>query len=99
MYTVVTFTSYIPPKCAKTREPKDEHCVLWSTYIRDNIHGPISLDKLKKHTALPYIIWRLIWDLKNKEKRDPSDKILPDGHPRIKNQISEQEGKRERRKY
>ena len=28
MYTVVMFTYYILPKCAKTREPKDEHCVL-----------------------------------------------------------------------
>ena len=25
--------SFIPPKCAKTREPKDEHCVLRCTYI------------------------------------------------------------------
>ena len=49
------FTYYIPPKCAKTREPKDEHCVSQCTYIRDNIHDPIPLDKRKNHTALPYI--------------------------------------------
>ena len=30
--------------CVKTREPKDEHCVSWCTYI----HDPIPLDKLKK---------------------------------------------------
>ena len=46
---------YIPPKCVKTREPEDKHCVLWCTYISDNIHDPISLDKPKNHTALPYI--------------------------------------------
>ena len=59
LYTVVMFTSYILPKCVKTREPADKHCVLWCSYIRDNICDPISLDKLKKHTALPYITWGL----------------------------------------
>ena len=49
------FTYYIPPKCAKTREPEDECCVSWCSYTRDNIHDPIPLDKLKNHTALPYI--------------------------------------------
>ena len=33
LYTVVASPSYILPKCAKTREPKDECCVLWCTYI------------------------------------------------------------------
>ena len=28
--------SLIPPKCAKTREPKDEHCVSWCTNIHIN---------------------------------------------------------------
>ena len=55
LYTVVTFTYYILPKCVKTREPKDEHCVSQCTYTSDNIHDPIPLDKLKNHTALPYI--------------------------------------------
>ena len=49
------FTYYIPPKCAKTREHKDECCVLQCTYVKDNIHEPIPLEKLKNHTALPYI--------------------------------------------
>ena len=53
MYTVVT-SLYIPPKCAKTREPEDEHCVLQYTCISYNIHNPISLNN-KSHTALPYI--------------------------------------------
>ena len=68
LYTVVMFTYYIPPKCAKTREPKDEHCVSWCTYTSDNIHYPITLDKLKNHTALAYITWGLIQDSKNKRK-------------------------------
>ena len=69
--TVVMFTYYILPKCMKTREPKGKHCVLQCTYVRhvrDNIHDPIPLDKLKNHTALPYITWGLIWDSKNKRK-------------------------------
>ena len=32
LYTVVMSFSYILPKCAKTREPEDEHCVLQCTY-------------------------------------------------------------------
>ena len=38
-----------------TRELKDEHCVLQCTYTCKNICDPIPLDKLKNHTALPYI--------------------------------------------
>ena len=34
----------------------------------------------------------------NKKKGDPSYKILPDGHPRIENQISEMEGKMRKKK-
>ena len=68
LYTVVTFAYYILRKCAKTREPKDEHCVLWCTYTSNNIHDPIPLDNLKNHTTLPYITWGLIWDSKNKRK-------------------------------
>ena len=63
MYTVVTFTYYIPPKCVKTREPKDKHCVLWCIYIRENICDPIPLDNLKKHTALPYVTLGLYHNL------------------------------------
>ena len=66
LYTVVTSHSYIPPKCVKTRESKDKHCVLWCTYISYNICDPIPLDNLKNHTALLYITWRLIQDPKNK---------------------------------
>ena len=43
LYTVVASPSYIPPKCGKTREPEDEHCALWCTYISYNIHVPIPL--------------------------------------------------------
>ena len=71
MYTVVASLSYIPPKCAKTREPEDEHCVLQCTYISDNICNPIPLDSLKNHIALPYITWGLIQDVQNKEKEIP----------------------------
>ena len=78
----------------KTREPGDEQCVSWCTYTKDNIHDPIPLDNPKNHTALLYITWGLVWDLKNKERRrDPSYKILLDRHPRLEIQISEQEGK------
>ena len=59
LYTVVTFTYYIPPKCVKTREPKDEHCVSWCTHTSNNICDPIPLEKLKNHTALSYITWGL----------------------------------------
>ena len=48
-YTVVMSHSYIPPKCAKPKEPKDEHCVLHCTYISYNIHDLIPLDNLKNH--------------------------------------------------
>ena len=60
LYTVVMSASYILPKCVKTREPKDEHCVLWCTHISYNTCDPIPLDNLKNHTALPYIT-RTIW--------------------------------------
>ena len=62
------------------------------------MHDPISLDNIKNHTALPYITWGLIQDLKTKEKRDPSYKMLLDRHLRIRNQISKQEGKRRKKK-
>ena len=42
-------------------------------------------------------MWGLVWDLRN-EKRDPSYKIVPDGHLRIENEISEQEGKKRKKK-
>ena len=57
---------------------------------------------LQKEKGIPNIEichWTVIQDLKNKEKRDPNHKILPDRHPRIENRMSEQEEKRERRKY
>ena len=61
----------IPPKCVKTREPEVKHCVSWCTYISYNKCDPIPLDNLKKHTdtALPYITWGLIWDIKNETER------------------------------
>ena len=31
LYTFVTLSFYILPKCAKTRESEDEHCVLQYT--------------------------------------------------------------------
>ena len=55
LYTVVASHSYILPKCVKTREPKDEHCVSQCIYISYNICDPIPLDNLKNHTALLYI--------------------------------------------
>ena len=48
LYTVVASPSYIPPKCAKTREPKDEHCISWCTHISYNVCDPIPLDNLNK---------------------------------------------------
>ena len=61
LYTLVVSHSYILPKCAKTREPEDEHCALQCTYISYNICNPIPLDNLREsHTALPYITWGLI---------------------------------------
>ena len=68
MYTVVASLSYILPKCAKTREPKDEHCVLWCIHKSYYIHDPIPLDNPKNHTALSYITWGLIWDLTIKKE-------------------------------
>ena len=59
LYTVVVSPSYIPPKCAKTREHEDKHCVSWCTRISYNICNPIPLDNLKNHTALPYITVRI----------------------------------------
>ena len=44
--------NYILPKCAKTREPEDEHFVLQCTSI---YMAPTPLDNPKNHTALPYI--------------------------------------------
>ena len=64
-------------KCVKTREPKDEHCVLWCTYIRDNIHDCIPLDKLKNHTALPYITLDI--------KPIYSNPYRPQGNSRLEN--------------
>ena len=55
LYTVVMSPFYILPKCAKTREPKDKHCVLWCNHISYNICNPIPLDNLKNHIALPNI--------------------------------------------
>ena len=54
-YTVVISTYHILLKYAKTREPEDKCCVLQCTYTSNNICDPIPLDKLKNHTALPYI--------------------------------------------
>ena len=54
--------SYIPPKCAKTREPKDECCVSQCTYISNNIYDPIPLDNPKNHIALPYITLLVVYE-------------------------------------
>ena len=81
--------SYILPKCVKTREPKDEHCVLQCTYTKDNICDPIPLDNPKNHTALPYITWGLIWDLKNKKDRSQLSNLLPDSHLGFQNKRKE----------
>ena len=61
LYTVVMFTYYILPKCVKTREPEDKHCVSWCIYTSNNICDPIPLDKLKNCTALPYITLYMVW--------------------------------------
>ena len=53
LYTVVASPFYILPKCSMTREPEDEHYVLWCIHISYNICDPIPLDNLKNHTALP----------------------------------------------
>ena len=61
LYTVFTFNYHIPPKCVKTREPKDKLFVSWCTYTSNNIDDPIPLDKLKYlhsiaiHNNIPYI--------------------------------------------
>ena len=47
LYTVVAFTYYILPKCAKTREAKDKCCVSWCTLTSDSICDPITLDNLR----------------------------------------------------
>ena len=52
--------SYIPPKCVKTREPQDKHCVSQCTYMSYYICDPIPLDNPKNHTALPYIAYAQI---------------------------------------
>ena len=66
MHTVVTSPSYILPKCAKTREPEDEHCVSWCTSI---IHmQPYTLDNPKNHTAPAIHNMRLVWDSKIRRK-------------------------------
>ena len=49
LYSVVASPSYILPKCVKTREPEDEHCVLQYTYISYSICDPIPLDNLTNH--------------------------------------------------
>ena len=58
----------ILPKCVKTREPEDEHCVLLCTYISYCVCDPIPLDNPKNHTALPYTTWGLIQDIKIKKE-------------------------------
>ena len=68
LYTVVASPSYKLAKCVKTREPKDEHCVLQCTHISYNIQNPIPLHNLKNHTELLYITWGLIKDSKNRRK-------------------------------
>ena len=60
MYTVLVSLSYILPKCAKSKEPEDEHCVSWCMYISYHIHDPIPLDNPKNHTALPYITFKYL---------------------------------------
>ena len=75
LYTVVVSPSYILPKCAKTREPKDEHYASWGTHISYNICNPIPLDSLKNHTPLPYITCGLTGIPKIGE-RNPKIKIF-----------------------
>ena len=81
LYTVVTFLSHILPKCVKTREPKDKHCVSQCTRISYNICDPIPLDNLMNHTALLCITWGLIWDSKNWRKESLGLRFLPDKCP------------------
>ena len=47
--------SLILPKCAKTREPKDEHCVSMCTYIYICNTLPLDNPKIYSHLALLYI--------------------------------------------
>ena len=48
MFIIVTYISHIicpiPPKCVKTKEPKDEHCVLQCNQINNYICDTIPLD-------------------------------------------------------
>ena len=113
MYTVVASLSYILPKCAKTREPEDEHCVLWCTHGTYYICDPIPLDNPKNHSALPFITWGLIQDLKSIKEIPPGIKFedktevfqlsetftrLPFGISKIREGISMQTNHEERRK-
>ena len=50
------------PKHAKTREPKDEPCVLRYTLTCNTL--PLDNSKTYSHPALPYITWGLILDSK-----------------------------------
>ena len=49
--------SYILPKCVKTSEPKDKHCVSWCIHISYHMHDTIPLDNPKAYIniVLPYI--------------------------------------------
>ena len=82
--------SPILPKHAKTREPKDEHCVLWCTYTYIYV---TPYPKIYSHLALPYITWGLIRDSKIKKKESLIFKkkfFLPGKHPESQ-KIKEQE--------
>ena len=50
------------PKHAKTREPKDKHCVMQYTFICNTL--PLDNSKTYSHPALLYITWGLIQDSK-----------------------------------
>ena len=50
--------SLIPPKCAKTREPEDEHCVLWAKAYLCNQGGTMS----------PFLSWLACWILSLTDK-------------------------------
>ena len=45
------FLPLLPPKHAKTREPKDEHCVSWCTPV--HVHVPLDNFKTHLHLTLP----------------------------------------------
>ena len=83
---MVASLSYIPPKCAKIRETEDKHCVSWYTYIGYYICVPVCLDSPKNLIALPYIIWGLIQDVKNKIERSQLTNFsrLPSGISKIR---------------